>query len=163
MSWRRAPAWTYGALCAAFIVALSLGAEWNRRLVLAPRHGQIVFGQAGGEQVEAGEAAPGAPRTWQKIDKLPRVREASYGFVDFKQDRVVFSYKITEASFRRYNDSYGYRPEEVTALQEWRDAATQSSYRLALASHRTQAQVNAAAASIQREYQQKLRDYLDEE
>jgi hypothetical protein len=161
MSWRRAPAWTYGALCAASAAALNLGAEWNRRLVLAPRHGQIVFGQGGGgEQAAAVSADAGDPRTWQKIEKLPEIRKASYGFVDFKQDRITLSYQVPEAEFQRYNSAYGYLPGDVTALQRWRDNATQSSYRLAVASGKSQAQVNAAAAAIQKEYLQKLRDYL---
>jgi hypothetical protein len=160
MFWRGAPAWTYGALIAALAVALNLGGEWNRRLVVYPRHGQLVFGQAGGEEADAVAAAPGAPRTWQKIEKLPGVRKASYGFVDFKQDKITFSYKIPEADFHKYNDSYGYRPEDITALQEWRDNATRSSYRLAVATHKTQAQVDAAAAAIQAEYKRKVHDYL---
>ena len=96
MSWRRASAWTYGTLGAALVVASSLGAEWNRRLVMLPRHGQIVFGQSDDEQAEPAEPAASAdsPRIWQKIDKLPGVRKASYGFVDFKQDRLTLSYKI---------------------------------------------------------------------
>ncbi len=100
--------------------------------------------------------APGAPRTWQKIEKLPTRARPSYGFVDFKQDKITFSYKIPEAEFKRYNDAYGYRAEDVAALQEWRDTATQSSYRLAVASHKSQAQVDAAAAAVQKEYEQKL-------
>lgn len=160
MSWRGAPEWTYGALCAALALALSLGARWNSRLVIAPRHGQLVFGQAGGEEADAVSGAAGEPRTWQKIEKIPGARRASYGFVDFKQDRITFSYKIPEAAFHKYNDAYGYRPEDLAAMKEWRDNATASSFRLAVATHKSQAQVNAAAAAIQAEYQKKVKDYL---
>ena len=160
MSWRRAPAWTYGALCAAFAVSLSLGAEWNRRLVIYPVDGGIAASQSGGEEVEADVGRSGTPRIWQKIEKLPGARRASYGFVDFKQDKITLSYKTPEADFHDYNEAYGYRAEDVSALQEWRDNATQSSYRLAVASHKNQAQVNAAAAAISAEYDRKLHDYL---
>lgn len=162
MSWRGAPAWTYGALCASLVLALRGGADWNRRLVLSPRHGQLVFGQAGGEEADAVSGEEGSPRTWQKIQKTPSERRASYGFVDFKQDKITFSYKIPEPVFHKYNESYGYRPEDLAALKEWRDNATASSFRIAVKTHKTQAQVDAAAAAIQKEYQQKVKDYLND-
>jgi hypothetical protein len=160
MPWRRTPAWTFGALCAAFVVALALGSEWNRRLVVAPVDGMIVAAQESGEEVDAETSTAGTPRTWQKITKDAGYRSASYGFVDFRQDKITLSYKIPESYFTRYNAAYGYRSEDVTALQEWRDSATQSSYRLALAAGKNQAQVDAAAAAIQHEYEQKLNEYL---
>jgi hypothetical protein len=160
MSWRT-PAWAYFALAAAFAVALPLGSEWNARLVIRPSHGQIVYGQMGGERVEVARAADGSPRTWQTIAKDGAARSAQYGFVDFKNNRMSLSYRIPQADFKRYNDAYGYRPEDVTALQEWRDNATQSSYRLAVATRKSQAQVNAAAAAIQKEYENKLNEYLE--
>jgi hypothetical protein len=161
MPWRRSPAWTYGALCAAFSVAATLGAEWNRRLVIAPVGGMAVAAQAGGEEADAQTSTEGAPRTWQKIQKEPGLRTAAYGFVDFKQDKITLSYRIPEGDFKKYNDAYGYRSEDVTALQEWRDNATKSSYQLALATHKNQAQVDAAAAAIQKEYDKRLHDYLE--
>ncbi|HEX4048887.1 MAG TPA: hypothetical protein VH309_13670 [Elusimicrobiota bacterium] len=160
MSWRGAPAWTYGALCASFAAAFALGSRWNRRLVIAPIDGGIAAAQPRGEEIEAAAGATGSPRVWQKIDKGTGVRSAAYGFVDFKQDKITLSYKVPETEFKSYNDAYGYSAEQVTALQTWRDNATQSSYRLAVATHKTQAQVNAAAAAIQKEYAQKLHDYL---
>ncbi len=161
MSWRWAPAWTYGALGAAFAVALNLGAEWNRRLVIETVDGGIVAAQAAGEEVDAQTSTAGSPRTWQKIVKDGGMRSASYGFVDFKQDKITLSYKIPETEFKKYNEAYGYRAEDVTALQEWRDNATKSSYKLAVATNKSQAQVDAAAAAIQKEYDKKLHDYLE--
>ena len=151
--------WTFGALVAASGVALKLGAEWNRRLVIAPVDGQIVAAQSSGVDLQS-DAESGNPRVRQSIEKLPGLRKASYSFVDFKQDRITLSYQVPEAAFQRYNDAYGYRSEDVAALQQWRDNATQSSYRLAVASGKTQAQVNAAAAAIQAEYDKKLHEYL---
>src|ERR1035437_5376461 len=104
MPWRRTPAWIFGALCAAFTVALALGSEWNRRLVVAPGHGMIVAAQEGGEEVDAQTSSAGTPRTWQKIAKDDGYRSASYGFVDFKQDKITLSYKIPESAFKRYNE-----------------------------------------------------------
>jgi hypothetical protein len=158
--WRRAPAWTYITLGASIAVALILGAEWNRRLVIPPVDGQIVAAQSSGVDLQSDTDSSGSPRVRQSIEKLPGLRKASYSFVDFKQDRITLSYQVPEAAFKSYNDAYGYRSEDITALQQWRDSATQSSYRLAVASGKTQAQVNAAAAAIQAEYDKKLRGYL---
>jgi hypothetical protein len=160
MSWRT-PAWSFGALCAAFAVALSLGSEWDRRLVIYPVHGDLLAAQAGGEEVDAQTSETGTPRIWQKIDKGDGMRSASYGFVDFKQDKITLSYRIPEDDFHKYNESYGYKSEDVQGLQEWRDNATRSSYRIAVATHKNQDQVNAAAAAIEAEYQKKLKDYLE--
>jgi hypothetical protein len=160
MSWRRAPAWIFGALGAASAVALVLGAEWNRRLVIPAVDGQIVAAQESGVDMESDAGTSDSPRVWQKIIKGANMRQASYGFADFRQDRITLSYKVPEAEFKSYNDNYGYSADFVTSLQKWRDTATQSSYRLAVSSHRSQAQVNAAAAAIQKEYDQKLVAYL---
>jgi hypothetical protein len=160
MSWRPAPAWTFGALCAALAVALSLGAEWNRRLVIPPVGGQIVAKQSSEVDLQSDTDNQGSPRVRQSIEKLPGLRKAAYSFVDFKQDRITLSYQVPEAAFKSYNDAYGYRSEDITALQQWRDNATQSSFRLAVASGKNQAQVNAAAAAIQADYDKKLREYL---
>ena len=156
MSWRRTPAWVYGAFGASFAVAWGLGSEWNSRLVVDPGR----FGQPSGAEVSAELSAQGSPRVWQKIQKLPSGRSAQYGFVDFKQNRITLSYKVPEAEFKRYNDSYGYRAEDVSALQKWRDDGIQSSYRLAVEEGKNQAQVDAAAAAIQKQYEAKLKDYL---
>ena len=160
MSWRT-PAWAYGALFLAFAVALTLGSQWNRRLVIHPVHGQHVAAQASGD--EEGSEAPAASatsRVYQKIEKTASGRAAEYGFVNFKQDRIRISYRIAEPDFRSYNNHYGYRPEDLEDIKEWRDHATQSSYRLAVSTHKSQAQVDAAGAAIQKEYERKVKEYL---
>lgn len=162
MSWRT-PAWAYGALTAAFAVALRLVSAWNDKLVIAPVHGQILAGQASGDD-EPGASAPAAEgsKVFQRIKKTAQWRSAEYGFVNFNQERLTVSYRISEADFKRYNAAYGYRPEDIEALRAWRDNAINSSYRLAVATHKSQAQVDAAAAALQKEYDKKLRDYLED-
>lgn len=154
MSWRT-PAWAYGALATALSVALALGSSWNEKLVIRPVHGQVLDGQGSGEE-------GGGGRVYQRIEKTAGERSAEYGFVNFNQERLRISYRISEPEFKRYNSNYGYRPEDIAELRTWRDNATASSYRIAVATHKSQAQVDAAAASIQREYDKKLHDYLED-
>lgn len=155
MSWRRPPAWFAVALPASFAVALSLGAEWNARLEIRPVHGQIVFGQA------ADDDGSSNPRVSQKIKKDGVTRSAEYSFLNFKQDRIGVSYTIPEAEFKKYNSEYGYRPEDLEALKKWRDDAIQSGYRLAVSTHKSQAQVDAMAANLQKEYEKRRLAYLE--
>ncbi|MDE2512123.1 MAG: hypothetical protein KGL74_13445 [Elusimicrobia bacterium] len=157
MSWRT-PAWAYAILLTACAVALRIGSDWNRKLVLLPVHGQEVFAQSSGG--DDGEAD--GPRTFQRIQKTPQYRASEYGFTSFNQQHLRISYKIAEADFQRYNAAYGYRPEDIEALRVWRDNATQSSYRLAVSLHKNQAAVDAAAARIQQEYEKKLLQYLED-
>lgn len=155
MPWRIAR-WTWPALAAALAFALAVGEQWNEKLVIMPVHGQILAGQASGDD-------DGAPTSsvYQRIRKTPAAREAEYGFVSFTHDKIHLSYRIGEAEFKRYNSDYGYRPEDIDALKRWRDQATQASYQQAVANHQGQAAVDAAAAAIQAQYQKKLLDYLE--
>lgn len=154
----RTPAWVHGALLASLASSLFLGAEWNERLVIRPVHGQILAGQAADDGDDGGAAASG--RSYQRLARSGADRTADYGFTNFRQDKVRFSYRIADADFRRYNADYGYRPEDIASLQQWRDNAVQSSYKLAVSLHKDQAAVDAAAANIQKEYQKKLNEYL---
>jgi hypothetical protein len=158
MSWRT-PAWAYGALMSALAVALNLGSAWNRKLVIYPVNGQILAGQSSDEGESASSGGSGQ-RTFQHIVKSPDARSAEYGFVSFNQQRLRISYKIAEADFRKYNANYGYRPEDLDDLLQWRNNATASSYRIAVKLHKTQSQVDAAAAAIQKEYEKKRLQYL---
>jgi hypothetical protein len=153
-SWRRPPAWVPVAMLAALAAALVLGGRWNARLEIAQADGQILAGQAAG-----GDSAGGS-RTFQLIEKKGSVRTAEYGFVNFNQDALWLSYRITDADFKRYAEAYGYYPEVAKELRHRRDAALGDSYRSAVASRRSQSQLDAAAAAIEKEYDRKLREYL---
>ena len=139
------------ALLTAFAVALRLGSEWNARLVIYPVHGQIL----------AGQASDGDSRAFQRIVKTEIERSVEYGFVNFNQDPLKISFRISTPDFKRYNSSYGYRPEDIQELRAWRENAIQSAYRLALAEHKNQKQVDAAAAALEKEYQRRLLEYLE--
>ena len=83
-----------------------------------------------------------------------------YGFVNFNSDPLLISYRIAEADFKQYQETYGYSPEVVKAFRVQRDAALGAAFRAANASSKTQAQLDAAAAAIERTYDRKLREYL---
>ena len=99
-------------------------------------------------------------RAWQRLRKTPELRAADYGFVNFNQDRLEIAFSMRTSDFRRYNDQYGYRPEDIEALRDWRDKAKQAAYRDAVKRKRGQAELDADCASIDAEYGKKLREYL---
>ncbi len=141
-------------MLAALTVALHLGGQWTARLEIAHVGGQILAGQA-----SAGDLA-GDPRTFQRLDSKGGVRSAEYGFVNFNQDPLLISYRIADADFKRYEKAYGYSPEVVKAFRVRRDAARGAALSVAVASHKTQAQLDAAAGAIEKTYDLKLRSYL---
>jgi len=157
MSWR-IPAWTYPALAASLAFAARVGAEWNDKLVQRPVDGDLIAAQSAGD--DEGGAAAGGGSVYQRIRKGDGVREAEYGFVNFSRDKLRLSYRISEADFKRYNAAFGYFPEDIEALQKWRNDAVQASYKQAVARGQGQAAVDAAAAAVQKQYEQKLKDYL---
>lgn len=156
MSWRT-PAWAYPALLASLSFALRVGAEWDAKLVQRPVGGDLLAAQSAGDD---GEESAGGGSVYQRIRKGADVREAEYGFVNFSRDKLRLSYRIAEADFKRYNSTYGYFPEDIEALQKWRNDATQDAYRRLVAQRKGQADVDAAAAAIQKQYEAKLKDYL---
>ncbi|MDE2490213.1 MAG: hypothetical protein KGM24_05160 [Elusimicrobia bacterium] len=150
----RIPLGAGAALLAALGVALRLGAEWDARLVVRPVDGQLLAG-------DASDDGGGTDGTFQRLRRADGERSAEYGFTNFNQDHMVISYRIADSAFERYNDSFGYRPADISALERRRDAEIQSSYKKLVAAHGTQAQVNAAAAAAESEYSAALNAYLE--
>ena len=107
-----------------------------------------------------GPRGGGAPRIFQKIIKTPNGRTALYGFENFNRDKVELSFTIGETTFQKYNDSFGYRREGLDEAKDFRDNALKSSYQIAVKRGLSQAQVDAAAANIEKEYKKRVRDYL---
>ncbi|MBI3563694.1 MAG: hypothetical protein HY079_00700 [Elusimicrobia bacterium] len=158
MTWRLSR-WTWPALAASFAYALAAGAEWNERLVQRPVHGQVLAGQASGDDEEDPQVRGSV---FQRIRKTAAAREAEYGFINFNRDKLRVTYRIDESAFKRYNAAYGYRNEDIEELRRWRDDAVQSAYKLAVKEGKGQAAVDAAAANLQKEYERRLREYLED-
>jgi hypothetical protein len=159
VSWRRTPRWAYAALAASFAASLRLGAEWNARLVVRPVAGQRLAAQDSGD--DGGEAGGGDGRAYQKLRRVGAQRVSEYGFTNFNQDKLDVTYRVADAFFRKYNNEYGYRTEDVKALQAKRDASLQASYKYAVKARKDQAWVNADAARIETQYKRDLHAYME--
>ena len=156
MSWRR-PSWAaYALLALSLAAACRFGGEWDALLAVPLVEGQILAAQASGPAPDE----PSGGNVFQRIRKDGGVRSAEYGFVNFNQDRMRISYQVTEDEFRKYDAAFGYRPEEIEELKAWRDRAKQGAFKLAVKAGKSQAQLDSAVALIDKEYGQKLRDYL---
>ncbi len=141
--------------------AYRLGAEWNERLVQRPVGGDILAGQAAMDfSGGIGGGGDSGASVYQRVTNLGSLRVAEYGFQNFNQDRLHFTYKIGDAEFHKYNSEYGYFPEDIKKLQDWHQNARTGAYQYAVKSGKSQDQLNAAVAAIDRQYAQKLHDYL---
>lgn len=149
----------------------ALCAREDARLVLPLVAGQALASQDSDEAEEEAddgvdEDSPpppfrgGGPKTYQRIRKTPALRAADYGFVNFNRDRIELSFSMAEKDFQPYNRAFGYRKEDVDELREWRENAKQGAYKLAVKTGKSQAQLDAAVAAIEKEYDQRLREYL---
>ena len=156
MSWRRPPSAAYAAFVVAFAAAFQLGGEWDARLVIPPVDGQILAAQSSGDEAE--ETSDG--RVTQRIRKDGGAHSAEYAFLNFNQDRISVSFKLDDRDFRKYDGSFGYRTEDLDELKQWRDTARKSAYQVAVKTGKSQAQLDAAVASVDKEYDRKRDEYM---
>lgn len=171
----RAPTAWLAVLLVSLASSAALRAREDARLVIPLVAGQALAAQDSDEEDEeepddgVDEDAPpaprlggggGGPRTYQRIRKTATGRAAFYGFQNFNRDRLEISFSMAEKDFQPYNRAFGYRKEDVDELREWRENAKQSAYKIAVKTGRSQAQLDAAVAAIEKEYDQKLREYL---
>ena len=156
MSWRRPPSAAYAAVVVAFAAVFRSAGEWNERLAIPPVDGQILAAQSSGEESEEGSGA----RVTQRIRKDGGIHSAEYGFLNFNQDRISVSYKLDDADFRTYDGSFGYRTEDLDDLKKWRDNARKSAFQVAVKTGKSQAQLDTAVATVDKEYDKKLLDYM---
>jgi len=137
------------------------------RMVVWPVDGDQLYGQdsddedepTGGQRSGGGESG-GGPRTFQRIQKSGGTRAASYGFQNFNKDKLEVSYQLSDRDFRPYNASFGYTKEGLGEVKAWRENARQSTFKLAVKQGKSQAQLDNAIASLDKEYDQRVKDYL---
>jgi hypothetical protein len=169
MAWRGPAAAWYAILLVGAALSVRLGLRAEARMVIMPIDGQALFGQAsgdddsiptGGEQ-SGGSNTGGGPKTYQRIQKTAAFRAASYGFQNFNKDKLEISYQIAEKDFRPYNESFGYTKEGLAEVKAWRETARQSVFKIAVKQGKSQAQLDAAIAALDKEYDQRVTAYLN--
>ncbi len=168
MAWNRPPAALGPILLIGAFLSVRLGLQAEKRMVIEPVDGQILFGQASGDDDEiptggdssGGSNSGGGPKTYQRIQKTAAYRAASYGFQNFNKDKLEVAYQITEKDFRPYNESFGYTKEGLAEQKTWRENARQSVFKIAVKQGKSQAQLDAAIVALDKEYDQRVKDYL---
>ncbi len=159
-------AW-YPLLAAGALLSVRLGLRAEARMVIPLVDGQVLFGQGsdeddiptGGES-SGGGGSGGGPKTFQRIQKAGGYRAASYGFQNFNKDKLEVSYQLADKDFRPYNESFGYTKQGLSDVKTWRENATKSAFNLAVKQGKSQAQLNNAVAVVEKEYDQRVKDYL---
>ncbi len=169
MAWRAPAAAWYLILLTGATAAVRLGWIADRRMTVYPVDGQQLYGQSsdeddeptGGERSGGDSGGSGGPKTYQRIHKTGGVRAASYGFQNFNKDKLEVSYQLADKDFRPYNESFGYTKEGLDGVRVWRDNARQSVFKLAVKQGKSQAQLDAAIAALDKEYDAKVKEYLN--
>ena len=167
MAWRRPAAAWYAILMAGAVLSVRLGLKAEARMVIAPVAGQMLFGQASGDddiptggESSGGSGSGGGPKTYQRIQKTASYRAATYGFQNFNKDKLEVAYQISEKDFRPYNESFGYTQAGLVEVKSWRDTAKQSAFKLAVKQGKSQAQLDNAVSAVDKEYDQRVKEYL---
>ncbi|MFI5361869.1 MAG: hypothetical protein ACHQ49_07860 [Elusimicrobiota bacterium] len=153
MLWRRPPPSWYALTLAGFAAAAFLGRRVDERLAVRPVAGQRLAGQSVG-------GGGGGPRTTQKISKTADGRTAQYGFQNFTGDKLEVSFSISDKDLKAYDDAFGYTQADLDALKASKAAARKEALANAEKQGASQAQLDASIAVIEKDYKQKLKDYL---
>jgi hypothetical protein len=153
MAWRAPAAAWYAVLLAGAAVSARLAGAADLRRIIRPIDEDALYGQSRG-------GSGGGPRTYQRIQKTAGSRAATYGFQNFNSDKMEVSFQISEREFRPYNDSFGYTKAGLNEVKAWREYARQSAYTLAVKQGKSQAQLDNAIATLDKEYDQRIKEYL---
>ena len=141
------------ALAASFCAAFLLGARFDRGLNAArARRGLHRNQEADGDG--------GAAQTFQRIRSVPGGLAMQYGFVNFNRDALSVSLDMTQQELRDARNEYGYTERGLLEVKGWYQAARDKAYNDVVARGGGQAEVNAAAASVDREYDRRRKAYL---
>lgn len=154
-------------LAASLLLCVTLGLEWERKLVCTPAGGDLLRAQSSDEEEGEGEEEAAytsrekrtekgtAQKIWREAGQL----KAQYNFINFNKDRIAINYSMSEKSYAAYVAGYGYHDTDMAKLKIWRDATRTEAWQEA---YRTGGKPAAekAIAEVDLDYDTKLRAML---
>ena len=139
-------------LLAAFAVALHLGAKWEKALVWYPDDGVITYARGddddGPSNGSIQRLRPGDPAG------------ATYTFKNFNGDRLTIDFQLPKSAWTKYEGGFGYYKKDLAEIDAWHNQARDGAYKYAVKSKKSQAQLDAALKSLQKEREGKVREYM---
>ncbi len=142
-------------LLASLCVSGLTGASVERRLFPGvPEGADRLFAQDSDPQ--PGSAGQASQRLRQTADSYV----ADYRFLNFNHDELSVRFQSRKSALGPYNAEYGYSKKDLAELSQWQENARQGIYRLAVKSHKSQSQLDAALANIKAQYDQKVAEYM---
>ena len=141
-------------LAAALAVAINLGQRWERALVIEPVDGVVLYAASSEDETSTSNGAT------QRFDRLPNALAASYSFTNFNRDRLNIDYSLGKAAYAAYEAGFGYYKKDVAEIDAWNRNARDGAYKYAVKSHKSQAQLDAALAALDREREQRVKAYM---
>lgn len=151
-------AWASAAACSAFAVAVLLGSQVEKALVVNPVDGVQLYGGVEDGSPESSTSNGATQRLRQAGDRL----SATYSFRNFVNDRVTVEFSLSKPVYEKYDASFGYYKKDLAGFDAWLNTARQGAYKYAVANHKSQAQLNAALAGLDRERERKIQEYMTE-
>ncbi len=142
------------AAAASHLLALWFGAEWERRLVVAPSDGMALYAQASGDEEEGGG------RTFQRIRKTADSCFAEFGFQNFNRDLLTVQLTMARKAFEAYDAQFGYSKADLDEIEAWHEKARQGAYQYALKSGKGQAAIDAALSNLKLERDKRIKEYM---
>jgi hypothetical protein len=140
------------ALALAFATAAHLGQKWERLLVVEPVDGMQLFSQGGGEGPSNGST--------QSITASGDVVTATYAFKNFDRDRLTIDFRLKKSEWAKYDASFGYYKKDISEIDAWLNTARDGAFKYAVKSGKSQAQLDAALAALDKERKKKIDEYM---
>lgn len=141
-------------LAVALATAFCEGWRWEQRLVVQPRDGVLLYA---GSSEDEDSTSNGAS---QRLGRDGGLLTASYAYTNFNRDRLNVSFALAATDYARYEAGFGYYKREIEAINAWDRSARDAAYRSAVAARRSQAELDAAVAAVDRERDARIQQYM---
>ena len=147
-----------GRAAALLVLALSVacveGRRWERLLVIEPHDGVLLYAGSSEDETSTSNGAT------QRLQRLPGALAASYSFKNFNRDRLTVNFSLKAAAYAQYEAAFGYYKRDLDEIEQWHKTARDSAYRYAVQTRKSQAQLDAAVAAIDRQRDDKIHEYM---
>lgn len=141
-------------LALAFFAAAGEGWRWEQRLVIHPRDGVLLYAGSSEDETHPSNGAT------QRLQRLPGALASVYKFKNFNRDVLTVDFSLTDGAYCKYESAFGYYKKDLAAIDEWLKNARDGAYKYALKTHKTQAQLDAAMASLDKQREEKVKEYI---
>ena len=141
------------ALAISFATAVFLGQKWEKLLVIPLSDGVQLFAGGGDEN----EPSNGST---QRITTSGDIVTATYVFKNFNRDKLTIDFRLKKTEWAKYDAAFGYYKKDIADIDAWLNTARDGAFKFAVKTHKSQAQLDAALAALDKERKRKVDEYM---